>query len=60
MDTKGYFKLDTSIYSDYIDNSPLPAVGVAKTWKYKIIFILKGEISGKWRNEVTIGVYGQI
>ena len=60
MDTKGYFKLDTSIYSDYIDNSPLPAVGIAKTWKYKIIFILKGEITGKWSNEVTIGVYGQI
>lgn len=60
MDTKGYFKLDTSLYPDYIDNSPLPAVGVAKTWKYKIIFILKGEISGKWSNEVTIGVFGQI
>ena len=60
MDSKGYFKLDTSIYTDYIDNSPLPAIGVAKTWKYKIIFILKGEICGKWSNEVTIGVFGQV
>ena len=60
MDTKGYIKLDTSIYCDYIDNSPLPAIGVAKTWKYKIIYILKAAECGNWSNEVTVGVFGQI
>ena len=60
MDTKGYIKLDTSIYPDYIDNSPLPVIGVAKTWKYKIIYSLKGEVCGNWSNEVIVGVYGQI
>ena len=60
MDTKGFQKLDSSLYSDYIDNSPLPAIGVAQTWKYKIIYILKAAVCGNWSNEVTIGVYGQI
>lgn len=60
MDTKGYQKTDTSLYPDYIDNSALPAIGLAQTWKYKIIYTLKGVICGNWSNEVTIGVYGQI
>ena len=60
MDTKGYQKIDTSLYADYLDRSQLPAIGVAQTWKYKIIYTLKGDICGNWSNEVTIGVYGMI
>ena len=60
QDDKGYLKLDSSFYADYIDNSPLPAIGVGKTWKYKIIYTLKGVQCGHWSNEVTIGVFGLI
>lgn len=59
-DTKGYLKLDTSLYPDYTDNSPLPTVGKAASWKYKIIYLLKGVQNGNWSNEVNIGVYGEI
>ena len=59
-DGKGYIKLDISLYPDYTDVSDLPPSGVGKTWKYKVIYILKGEHCGNWSNEVTIGVYGQI
>jgi len=60
LDGKGYQKLDSSFYPDYIDNSALPAIGVGKTWKYKIIYTLKGVQSGTWSNEVIIGVFGLI
>ena len=59
-DGKGYFKLDTSLYPDYTDNSALPAIGVSKSWKYKVIYLLAGVHSGNWSNEVTVGVFGQI
>ena len=59
-DGKGYFKLDTSLYPDYTDVSELPAIGISKTWKYKIIYILAGAHTGNWSNEVTVGVFGQI
>jgi hypothetical protein len=59
-DGKGYLKLDTSLYPDFIDNSPLPTVGKAASWKYKIIYLLKGVQCGNWSAEVNIGVYGEI
>ncbi len=59
-DTKGYMKLDTSMYPDYTDNSPLPTVGKAASWKYKIIYTLKGVQCGSWSAEENIGVYGEI
>ena len=59
-DGKGYSKLDTSLYTDYTDNSDLPAIGVGKIWKYKVIYLLKGAQCGSWSAEVTIGVFGQI
>jgi len=60
IDGKGYHKIDTSLYADYIDNSQLPAIGVAQTWKYKIIYSLKAAQCGNWSNEVSIGVIGMI
>ena len=60
LDGKGYLKLDSSFYADYIDNSTLPAIGIGKTWKYKIIYTLKGVQCGHWSNEVAIGVFGLI
>lgn len=59
-DGKGYVKLDTSIYPDYIDTSALPEFGKVVSWKYKIIFLLKGAQCGNWSPEVVIGVYGEI
>ena len=59
-DGKGYLKLDTSLYPDYTDVSALPEFGKGATWKYKIIYLLKGEHSGSWSPEVTIGVYGEV
>ena len=59
-DTKGFLKLDTSLYPDFTDNSPLPAYGKGASWKYKIIYLLKGVQCGNWSNEVNIGVYGEI
>ena len=59
-DGKGYSRLATSLYADYIDLSTLPAVGIGVTWKYKVIYILKGVECGNWSAEVTIGVFGLI
>ena len=59
-DGKGYSKLDTSLYTDYTDNSELPAIGIGKIWKYKVIYLLKGAQCGNWSAEATIGVFGQI
>ena len=59
-DGKGYLKLDTSLYADYTDVSELPALGVGKTWKYKVIYVAKGGQCGNWSAEVTIGVFGLI
>ena len=59
-DGKGYIKLNTSLYADYIDVSDLPALGSGKTWKYKAIYILKGEHCGTWSAEAIIGVFGLI
>ena len=59
-DGKGYVKLTTSLYPDFVDNSELPAMGAGKTWKYKVIYLLKGEHSGTFSAEVTIGVFGLI
>ena len=59
-DGKGYIKLGMSLYPDYTDVSPLPAIGIGVTWKYKVIYILKGEHCGNWSSEVVIGVFGLI
>ncbi len=59
-DEKGYCKLDTSLYADYTDYTDLPVIGIGKTWKYKVIYLLKGVHSGTWSAEASIGVYGQI
>jgi len=59
-DGKGYGKLDSSLCADYHDTSDLPAIGIGKVWKYKVIYLLKSAHCGNWSNEVTIGVFGQI
>ena len=59
-DGKGYAKLDTSLYADYTDVSDLPAIGVGKAWKYKVIYVSKRSKCGNWSSEVTIGVFGLI
>lgn len=59
-DGKGYLMIAMSLYADYTDVTPLPAINVGVTWKYKVIYILKGEHCGNWSAEVTIGVFGLI
>ena len=59
-DGGGYRKTDTSLYAKYTDLSKLPAIGTGQSWKYKVIYILKGAHCGNWSNEVVIGVFGLI
>lgn len=59
-DGGGYKKTDTSLSAKFIDLSTLPAIGAGQTWKYKVIYILKGVHCGNWSNEAVIGVFGLI
>ncbi len=59
-DGKGYIRIATSLYADYLDASELPPVNVSQHWKYKAINIYKGEPTGNWSVEVGVIVYGVI
>jgi len=45
-DGKGFLKFDKAINPTYLDNTPLPTVGVAEVWKYKFVFLYKYEEVG--------------
>ena len=59
-DGQGYKKTDTSLSAKYTDLSILPSIGKGQSWKYKVIYILKGVHCGNWSNEAVIGVLGMI
>ncbi len=59
-DGGGYKKTDTSLSAKYTDLSKLPTIGKGQSWKYKVIYILKGVHCGNWSNEAVIGVFGWI
>ena len=59
-DGKGFIKIATSLYADYLDTSELPPVNVSQHWKYKAINIYKGVHTGNWSAEVSMIVFGEI
>ena len=59
-DGKGFVKISISLYADYLDASELPPINVSQQWKYKVIYILKGEVIGNWSAEISVIVYGII
>ncbi len=59
-DGKGYIQIATSLYADYLDASELPPLNVSQHWKYKAIYIYKGEPTGNWSTEVGVIVFGVI
>jgi len=56
----GYVKLDRDFSPDYIDKSPLPALGTSAVLKYKMIYIYKDEVAGAYSDESVITVYGNV
>lgn len=56
----GWKKLDRDMRPDFIDKSPLPPAGVAKVWRYKMIYLFNDDQVGGWSEEATITVYGEV
>ena len=56
----GFVKLDRDFSPDYIDKSPLPALGNSAVWKYKMIYINKDEVAGNYSDEAVVTVYGNV
>ena len=57
-DGNGFVHFKTVLYADYMDDSLLPAIGFSQVWRYKAIYILKGEEVGILSKIVTITVSG--
>lgn len=57
----GFKYYDKSIHHHYLDQrEALPAVGVSKTWKYKLIYLYKDKEVGSFSEVVSIVVVGNI
>ncbi len=57
----GYKYYDKSIHRDWVDQrEALPAAGVAKTWKYKLIYLYQDKEVGSFSSEIIIVVIGNI
>jgi len=54
-DAKGFVLINVSQYADYLDVGALPSTD--SIWKYKAIYIHKGELAGKWSEVVTVLVF---
>ena len=55
-DGKGFVHLQVSLHADFVDNSLLPIEGITQTWRYKVIYYLKGEQVGNFSNIVSVTV----
>ena len=55
-DGKGFVHLQISLHPDFVDNSTLPAEGIAQIWRYKVIYYLKGEQVGNLSEIKSISV----
>jgi len=55
-DGKGFVAFDKNLAADFVDNSDLPAQGIAKVWRYKIIYLLKNEEVGNFSDIVSVTV----
>jgi hypothetical protein len=57
----GWKFLDKDFNPDFVDKkTPLPAAGTSAVWKYKAIYLYKGEQAGQWSEELNIPVYGAV
>ncbi len=59
-DGAGWKKHDKVFSPEYIDTTTLPASGVSKVWKYKMIYIYKDVVVGLWSEEQSITVTGTV
>ncbi len=58
-DGKGWVFLDKDMRPDFTDKiTPLPAAGASAVWKYRAIYLYKGEQVGQWSATVTVTVHG--
>lgn len=53
---KGFVPFDKDFRPNYVDNSPMPAVGEGEVWRYRAAYILNDELVGQWSDIVTISV----
>lgn len=57
----GWKYLDKDFNPDFVDKqTPLPPAGTSAVWKYKAIYLFKGEQAGQWSEELSITVYGAV
>ena len=54
----GYADVLTAMHPDALDHGALPGPGKSEVWKYRAIYMYKGEVVGHYSNEVIITVYG--
>ncbi len=60
-DGKGWVYLDKDMRPDFTDKiSALPAAGASAVWKYRAIYLYKGEQAGQWSEVVTLTVHGSV
>jgi len=53
-----FVKLERVSIADYIDASTLPALNKSEAWSYKMIYLQKDVMVGKWSAVTTIAVLG--
>ena len=56
----GFVFNNVSNAADFIDQSPLPALGVELVWKYKIIYRYKNVQIGHWSSTISVAVKGNV
>ena len=56
----GFVFHNVSTSADFIDQSPLPALGVEVVWKYKIIYRYKNLQIGNWSATISVAVKGNV
>lgn len=60
-DGKGWVYLDKDMRPDFTDKiTPLPAAGASAVWKYRAIYLYKGEQAGQWSEVISITVHGSV
>lgn len=56
----GFVFHNVSTSPDYVDQSPLPALGVEEIWKYKIIYRYQNLQIGHWSATISVAVKGNV
>ena len=58
IDGINFVRLERVSATDYIDHSTLPALNKSEVWSYKMIYLQKDIMIGKWSNVVAVAVLG--